>query len=190
MISQMAAKGFTVPSIIGASTQFRYVKNRFESTPRIYDAAVNKINRQVTTQKITPEDSYQILVAQRKLRPNSPHLTIYRPQLTWYLSILNRITGCIISGGMYVFGAAYLVAPLAGWHLESASIAAAFGAWPVIAKVATKFAIALPFTFHSFNGLRHLIWDTGKSFANATVIKTGWTVVGVSVVSALYLASL
>lgn len=72
--------------------------------------------------------------------------------------------------------------------MESAALAASFGALPYAVKVAAKFAVALPFTFHSFNGLRHLAWDTGSAFLNSTVIKTGWTVVGVSVVSALYLA--
>jgi len=104
--------------------------------------------------------------------------------------MLNRITGVILSGGLYIFGAAYLVSPLFGWHLESASIAAAFGAWPVAAKVATKFAIAMPFTFHSFNGLRHLAWDMGKAFSNKTVIRTGWTAVGVSTATAVALATL
>jgi succinate dehydrogenase (ubiquinone) cytochrome b560 subunit len=139
---------------------------------------------------MTPADSYEILVAQRKLRPVSPHLTIYQPQMPWIASALNRITGSVLSGGFYVFGAAYLVSPLFGWHLDSASMAAAFGSLPVAMKVATKFAVALPFTFHSFNGLRHLTWDLGKSFANKTVIKTGWVVTGATVVSALYLALL
>jgi len=100
------------------------------------------------------------------------------------------MTGSILSGGVYIFGAAYLVAPLFGWHLESATLAAAFGSWPVAAKVGTKFLIAWPFTFHSFNGLRHLVWDTGAGFANKQVNATGWTVIGVSTVSALALATL
>jgi succinate dehydrogenase (ubiquinone) cytochrome b560 subunit len=144
----------------------------------------------VTTEKLTPADSYQILVAQRRNRPTSPHLSIYRPQVTWYLSALNRITGATLSAGFYAFGAAYLVAPLLGWHLESASMAAAFAAWPVALKAATKFAIAMPFTFHCFNGLRHLAWDMGKQITNKQVIRTGWTVVGLSTASALYLATM
>jgi len=67
-------------------------------------------------------------------------------------------------------------------------MAAAFGAWPLLAKVLAKFVVAVPFTFHSFNGLRHLVWDMGKEFANKSVVRTGWTVVGVSVASALGLA--
>ncbi|TVY15768.1 Succinate dehydrogenase cytochrome B subunit [Lachnellula arida] len=144
--------------------------------------------RPVATQPIKPSDSYEILVAQRKNRPNSPHLTIYKWQIPWILSITNRITGSVLSGAFYIFGSAYLVAPLFGWHLDSASMAAAFGAWPVAAKVLTKFAFALPFTFHSFNGIRHFVWDSGKAFKNATVIKTGWAVMGLTGVSSLALA--
>jgi len=139
---------------------------------------------------MTPSDSYQILVAQRKNRPTSPHLSIYRPQITWYASISHRLTGSILSGGFYVFGAAYLVSPLFGWHLDSASLAAAIGSLPVLEKVGLKGLVAFPFTFHSFNGIRHLVWDLGKEFSNKAVIRSGWTVVGISAVSALYLATM
>jgi len=108
--------------------------------------------------------------------------------MTWIPSALNRVTGSVLSGGFYVFGAAYLVSPLFGWHLDSASMAAAFGSLPVAAKVAAKFAVALPFTFHSFNGLRHLSWDLGKTFSNQAVIRTGYVMLGVSTVSAFWLA--
>jgi succinate dehydrogenase (ubiquinone) cytochrome b560 subunit len=146
-------------------------------------------SRPVATQKLTPESSYDILVAQRKQRPVSPHLTIYRPQIPWILSMTHRITGAILSGPFYIFGSAYLVAPLFGWHLDSASLAAAFASWPVALKLSAKFLVALPFTFHSFNGVRHLVWDFAKAFKNSTVIKTGWTTVGLSITSALALAA-
>lgn len=120
----------------------------------------------------------------------SPHLSIYKPQITWVGSGLNRITGVALSGGLYLFATAYLVSPLLGWHLESASIAAAFGALPLLVKVALKGAVALPFTYHSLNGLRHLTWDLGRGLTNQQVIRTGWTVVGLSVASALFLAVL
>jgi succinate dehydrogenase (ubiquinone) cytochrome b560 subunit len=139
---------------------------------------------------MTPADSYQILVEQRKRRPVSPHLTIYQPQIPWILSGLNSITGCVLSGGFYVFGAAYLVSPLFGWHLDSASMAAAFGSLPLLVKGGLKFIVAMPFTFHSFNGIRHLVWDLALNFKNKSVIATGWTVVGLSTVSALALATL
>jgi succinate dehydrogenase (ubiquinone) cytochrome b560 subunit len=137
---------------------------------------------------MTEDSAYDILVQQRLKRPVSPHLGIYKPQITWYASILNRITGSILSGGLYAFGAAYLVAPLFGWHLESASIAAAVASWPVLAKVAMKFTLAMPFTFHSWNGIRHLIWDAGREFSNLQVARTGWIVVGLTFVSSAVLA--
>lgn len=65
---------------------------------------------------------------------------------------------------------------------------AVFGALPVIAKVSLKAIVALPFTYHSFNGVRHLIWDLGRGLTNPAIIKSGWTVVGLSVISALVLA--
>jgi succinate dehydrogenase (ubiquinone) cytochrome b560 subunit len=146
--------------------------------------------RPAATTSVPESEENSILAGQRRNRPISPHLSIYQPQIPWILSILNRITGATLSGSFYLFGAAYLVAPLLGWHLESASIAAAFASWPVAAKIGTKAFFALPFTFHSFNGLRHIIWDMGSQFSNKQVIVTGWTVVGLSVASALGLTFL
>ena len=67
-------------------------------------------------------------------------------------------------------------------------MAAAFGSLPVAAKVALKFGIALPFTFHSWNGIRHLVWDTGREFSNKQVQRSGWTVVGLTFVTSGILA--
>lgn len=64
-----------------------------------------------------------------------------------------------------------------------------FGGLSPISKFALKFAVALPFSFHSFNGVRHLIWDTGSMLTNQQVARSGWTVVGASVVAAFILAS-
>jgi succinate dehydrogenase (ubiquinone) cytochrome b560 subunit len=164
----------------------------------------------VSTENIPAVEAGSIIAAQRKHRPISPHLSIYKPQITWYLSILHRITGGILSGGIsllnlvnigvYVFGAAYLVAPVFGWHLDVASMAAAFGSLPAAAKFGIKSIIAFPFAYHSINGLRHLTWDTGASMyspglanevlTNKQVIRTGWTVVGLTAVTTLYLAML
>lgn len=138
-----------------------------------------------STTIVSAAQGNEILAAQRRHRPVSPHLTIYKPQVTWILSALNRITGSILSGGFYIFGFGYLVAPYVGLHWESASIAASFAALPIFVKVATKMFLALPFTFHSWNGIRHLIWDTGSAFTNKQVIMTGWFTVGLSVVTAL-----
>jgi succinate dehydrogenase (ubiquinone) cytochrome b560 subunit len=62
------------------------------------------------------------------------------------------------------------------------------GALPVVVKVSLKAIMALQFTYHSFNGVRHLIWDLGLGLSNPAAIKSGWTVVGLSMLSALALA--
>ncbi|KAF3396182.1 Succinate dehydrogenase cytochrome B subunit [Penicillium rolfsii] len=136
------------------------------------------------------EDPAQILVKQRLNRPVSPHLSIYRPQIGWIGSSLHRITGVALSGSLYLWATAYLASPALGWHLESASMVAAMGALPLAAKVFLKATLALPFTYHSFNGLRHLMWDLGRGLTNNVIIKSGWTVVGLSITSALALAFL
>ena len=100
----------------------------------------------------------------------------------------NRITGSVLSGAFYVFGFGYLVQPLLGLHwFESPSMAAGFAAMPLLAKIPLKFVSSLFFTFHSFNGVRHLVWDTGRQFHNQQVIRTGWITVGLSLLTAGYL---
>jgi succinate dehydrogenase (ubiquinone) cytochrome b560 subunit len=128
----------------------------------------------------------EILAKQRTQRPVSPHLSIYKPQITWYASSFNRISGVMLSGSLYLFGIAYLAAPALGWHLETPSMVAAVASWPIFVKIAAKATLAFPFFFHAMNGLRHLAWDLGFGYKNKTVIQTGWAVVGLSVVSALY----
>lgn len=99
---------------------------------------------------------------------------------------MNRVTGITLSGSLYLFGIAYLIAPYTGWHLETASMVAAVAAWPAAVKAGVKAFFAFPFFYHSLNGLRHLGWDIGLGFKNQQVIRTGWSVVGLTVVMSLY----
>ena len=73
-------------------------------------------------------------------------------------------------------------------HLESQTIAAAFGALPVFAKVGIKSLLAAPFSYHSWNGVRHLIWDTGRMLDLKGVYRSGYVVLGLTAVSTVYLA--
>jgi succinate dehydrogenase (ubiquinone) cytochrome b560 subunit len=107
--------------------------------------------------------------------------------MTWIPSALNRVTGVTLSGIFYLYGIGYLIAPAIGLHLESAVVAASVAAWPFAAKVLLKSVLAMPFTFHSINGLRHLTWDFGKIMTNQKVRQTGYAAIAASVASALYL---
>lgn len=64
--------------------------------------------------------------------------------------------------GLYGFLIAYIAAPAAVIHFDSAQIVELVHGLPEWFKYTAKGIIALPFTFHSINGLRHLAWDLGK----------------------------
>ncbi len=90
----------------------------------------------------------------RLARPTSPHLTIYKPQLTSLLSITHRGTGLFQSALMTGFAVYALtnkgnfgdcLASLQSAHYGSATIFAA------------KFVVAFPFAYHLLNGCRHLV---------------------------------
>lgn len=120
--------------------------------------------------------------ANRGSRPLSPHLTIYRPQFTSGLSILNRITGVAL-----LLGAILVV----WWFLAAATGAEAFAradgvltSW-LGALVLILSAVAL--WFHFANGIRHLLWDAGFGFeldmARRTAIGVGVATLVLTVVS-------
>jgi len=102
---------------------------------------------------------------------------------------MERITGIMLAGCLYVFGTTYLAAPFFGWDLSSASIAAAFGALPLAAKVGAKFCLAWPFTFHVFNGVRYMVSAFAKTLdSKSQIVRIGWAMTGASTLSALVLA--
>lgn len=111
-------------------------------------------------------------------RPLSPHLQVYRPQLTSVLSIMHRLTGIGLSAGLLV---------LIYWlyALNSGPFAYA----RLIAFMQTKpFAVLLvlwifAFYYHLANGLRHLVWDIGRGFELKQVYASGWLVVGLASVA-------
>ncbi|KIK60114.1 hypothetical protein GYMLUDRAFT_261520 [Collybiopsis luxurians FD-317 M1] len=140
--------------------------------------------RSVQTQSLKPEDSVTILNKQRLQRPSSPHFTIYQPQLTWIGSIFNRVTGVSLSILLYGFSIAYLVAP---GSFDSTHVVEFVAGLPDAVKYAGKFILALPFTFHSFNGLRHLAWDMGRFLTVKGAYSTGYAVLGATGLSTVYL---
>jgi len=74
-----------------------------------------------------------------------------------HFSPLNPCAACPLV--LYGFSLAYLFAP---GTFDSTHVVDFVASLPDTAKYAGKFVLALPFTFHSLNGLRHLAWDMGK----------------------------
>ncbi|KAF2166386.1 hypothetical protein M409DRAFT_23576 [Zasmidium cellare ATCC 36951] len=162
---------------------------RFAAPAAIATGAFTSQRRLVAAQAVPEHEACDSILAKQRLnRPVAPHLAIYQPQITWYGSAFNRITGCVLSGGFYIYGALYLVAPVLGWHVESAVVAASFAAWPLVLQILAKTSVGFFFTFHCMNGIRHLTWDTASMITNQKVAQTGWFVVGASALGALALA--
>jgi succinate dehydrogenase / fumarate reductase cytochrome b subunit len=109
-------------------------------------------------------------------RPLSPHLQVYRPQLTSVLSITHRFTGVVLAAGLLLL--VYWLAALAAGDAAYAAALGVLGAWPV--KV-LLFGFSFAFFYHLANGIRHLWWDSGRGFEISEVNASGWTVVVLSI---------
>ena len=108
-------------------------------------------------------------------RPLSPHLQIYKWQLTMTLSILHRATGVALAvGTLLVF--ALLVSLAAGPDAYGALRGFCGSAFGLFLLAGWSWALC----FHLFNGIRHLLWDTGWGFELPRAYATGWSVVALS----------
>ena len=104
-------------------------------------------------------------------KPLSPHLQVYRPQITSVLSIMHRGTGIFLSLGAFVL--AYWLVALASGESHYQAVVECFSWWPVqLLLIGWVFA----FYYHLCNGIRHLFWDIGKGFEIEQVYRSGWLV--------------
>jgi succinate dehydrogenase / fumarate reductase cytochrome b subunit len=109
-------------------------------------------------------------------RPLSPHLGVYKFMYTMTLSILHRITGVAASFGFLLF--AWWLMALATGH-DSYQRVMGFLQTPVAKLLLVGFTFA--FVYHSCNGIRHLVWDTGRGLERAQARRSGWLVIVVAV---------
>jgi len=114
-------------------------------------------------------------------RPMSPHLTIYKPQLTSMLSITHRATGIVMAAATSTFAVATLLSPeTVEWittyiqTMHDSTIGSLF-------LYDMKFMFAFLITFHSINGLRHLMWDRAQGLNISQVYQSGWALLLLSV---------
>ncbi len=105
-------------------------------------------------------------------RPLSPHLQVYRPQLTSILSIMNRVTGLAASAGTIL---------LVWWLVAAATGPQAFDRvqWFIGSPVGLfmLFGWTASLFYHFFGGLRHLAWDAGWGFELERTHMTGWAAI-------------
>jgi succinate dehydrogenase / fumarate reductase cytochrome b subunit len=109
-------------------------------------------------------------------RPLSPHLQIYRPQLTTVLSITHRATGIALAAGMLLLVYWLMAAALGPDSFADAQ--ALMGSW---LGYLLLFGWSFSLFFHLANGIRHLVWDAGYGFELDQVYASGWVVIGAAV---------
>lgn len=108
-------------------------------------------------------------------RPLSPHLQIYRWQLTSVMSILHRMTGVALAIGTLL---------LVYWLIAAAAGPGAFAtAQDFIGSILGRtllFGWTVALFYHLCNGIRHLFWDAGFGFELKNAYASGWCVVAAS----------
>lgn len=126
-------------------------------------------------------------------RPLSPHLQVYRWPISMALSISHRVTGVGLSVGALL---------MVWWLVAAAASDSAFAT--VQDFLGSGFGVFLllcwtaALLLHFFQGIRHLVWDTGRGFSaqaqqepvrpgfeNRTYRITGWLVIAATVVATL-----
>ena len=112
-----------------------------------------------------------------KPRPLSPHLQVYRPQLTSILSITHRASGVVLTTGTLVL-ALWLIAVASG--PKTFAIMASIVGHPLGQFVLFGYSVAL--IYHALNGLRHLGWDFGYGLTLSEVYRNGHMVLFLTLV--------
>ena len=113
-------------------------------------------------------------------RPLSPHLQIYKPQLTSVMSISHRFTGVILSILLLLIPFFFFVLALGGEYFN------------ILVSVLDHFLVKLilygvifVITYHLLNGIRHLFWDIGKGLSIRDSYLSGYLVITLSLLTTL-----
>ena len=112
-----------------------------------------------------------------RTRPLSPHLQVYRPQMTSVMSILHRAAGVVLNTGTLIM-AAWLVSLALG--KEAYDVVVMVIGHPLGQFVLFGYSVAL--IYHALNGVRHLGWDLGFGLTIPQVYKNGQIVLFLTVV--------
>ncbi len=107
-------------------------------------------------------------------RPLSPHIQIYKPQISSFTSILHRATGIFLYIGVVlicwaIVHYAYQVEILVDGEIEEKTCDCSWKYLVYAAVLMWSFSLY----YHMCNGIRHLFWDIGKGFEKKTANRNG-----------------
>ena len=114
-------------------------------------------------------------------RPLSPHLSIYRPQLTSMTSIFTRLTGnaLIVGALLIVWWFAALASGPEAYARANAFMTSWFGDFIMFGSVACLW-------YHTLAGIRHLVWDSGHMLDVERSELAGMAIILVSVLLTIF----
>jgi succinate dehydrogenase / fumarate reductase cytochrome b subunit len=118
-------------------------------------------------------------------RPISPHLTIYKPQISSVLSIYHRMTGLLLVATLSMF---LFMTKVATLHVRIYSLyyisyyVNSLSHWIMISLL---FGLLITFYYHFYNGIRHLIWDNGWGFELKIFHLSGYAVILLTLLSTI-----
>ncbi|NBV05654.1 MAG: succinate dehydrogenase, cytochrome b556 subunit [Proteobacteria bacterium] len=117
-------------------------------------------------------------------RPTSPHIQIYRWNISSFTSILHRLTGAalyfsvlILSWYIVFYTYQTVIAPA-----ESESCDCPINQLIDYAFIVAGIFITFALYYHLCNGVRHLFWDIGKGFEKETSATNGYLVIITSII--------
>lgn len=106
-------------------------------------------------------------------RPLSPFLSVWRIQISMFLSGLHRITGVALVIGILLF-AWWIIA--AGAGPDAFSVVQGFvGSWIGMLML---FGWTFSLFYHLCNGIRHMLWDIGTGLTVDGIKTGGWIMAG------------
>lgn len=114
------------------------------------------------------------------VRPTSPHLSIYRPQISSVLSSFHRITGILLFGALTIITWGGILLILAGLDL---SCLIQEPCCCIVKYI--LYIISYAFFYHISTGIRHLIWDSGRCLSKKALHITGWIAIASGIILTL-----
>ena len=113
----------------------------------------------------------------KKIKPLSPHLSIYKPQITSIMSISHRLSGIFQSfGNVMIFMFFILIL------VEEKYYNLAMFFFKSYLGIAFTFLYIFSLCYHACNGIRHLIWDLGYGFELKNVYISGYFTIAISLI--------
>ena len=113
-------------------------------------------------------------------RPLSPHLQVYRPQITSILSILHRITGVGLWAGALLM--TYWIASATYGPETFAQAQSILGSW--FGRL-VLLGLTVAMFYHLGHGIRHMAWDIGWGYEMKMLTLTGWALLVFTLVMTL-----